>query len=181
MRLHEVLVWDEILCSCGYWDVQCKPWFSWCLRKLIKLRSVVQTLPSDSLRMSKTFFNYIKTINSTLCMDVYESRNHLFAKCAYSKQVLGAILCLCEINRDVMDWESEVQWFSTRLKGKSLMVVICKLALGLYVYRIWEERNRRKFRNVSRDCIKEAACIHIQCRNTRMNDVSRSCIAWGIP
>ncbi|KAL4283424.1 hypothetical protein GQ457_16G028860 [Hibiscus cannabinus] len=69
-----------------------------------------------------------------LCVDGYETRNHLFCECAFSHS---------------------------------------------YVYHIWEERNRRKFQNVSRDCnclvnsIKESVSIRIHGRILQVNDVNR--------
>ncbi|KAL4351680.1 hypothetical protein GQ457_06G041750 [Hibiscus cannabinus] len=89
--------------------------------------------------------------------------------------------------RVMMDWERELVWLYTRLKGKSLIVFILKLAWNSYIYHIWEERNCRKFRNTYRDCssllgcIKDTVCIRVCSRRVHMDDVNRHiCAAWGI-
>ncbi|KAL4273193.1 hypothetical protein GQ457_13G003600 [Hibiscus cannabinus] len=93
--------------------------------------------------------------------DGIESRDHLFSKCAYSKQIWSFILHICSIERDTLDWKAELQWLCANLKGKSLLVFFLKLAWSSFVYHVWEERNRRKFCSVARSrdsllhCIRE--------------------------
>ncbi|KAL4279936.1 hypothetical protein GQ457_03G009480 [Hibiscus cannabinus] len=122
------------------------------------------------------------------CRVSQETRNHLFFECHFSRRVWGMILQKCFINRNVMCWDEEIRWAVTMLKGKSLVVVILKLALGAFVYRIWEERNFRQFRNTVRsiedivNCIKQDVCIRISGEHIRTDDVNRGlCAAWGIP
>ena len=86
----------------------------------------------------------------------------------------------------MLEWNDELQWLSSKLKGKSLIVHILKLAWGAFVYFVWEERNKRLFRNVSRTvesilcCIKEIICIRTRNRVIRMDDVNRIiCTSWG--
>ncbi|KAL4364369.1 hypothetical protein GQ457_04G037710 [Hibiscus cannabinus] len=122
-----------------------------------------------------------------LCVDGCETRNHLFVECVFSQQVWKSILNLYVMNRCMLDWEGEVSWLYTNLKGKLLLVLICKLVWNSYVYHIWEERNIKKFQNVSRDCnclvnsIKESISIRVQGRILQVNDVNRAiCKAWRI-
>lgn len=45
-----------------------------------------------------------------------------------------------------MSWQLEFNWMCSRLKGKSLITVILKLAWNAFIYAIWRERNPRQFR-----------------------------------
>ncbi|MBA0548321.1 hypothetical protein Golob_019429, partial [Gossypium lobatum] len=44
---------------------------------------------------------------------------------------------LCSIHRAVGTWRQELAWAILKLKGKSLLVAILKLALSAYLYLIW--------------------------------------------
>ncbi|KAL4339337.1 hypothetical protein GQ457_08G037540 [Hibiscus cannabinus] len=123
-----------------------------------------------------------------LCGDGIESRDHLFSKCAHSKQIWSSILQMCSIERDALVWNAELQWLCANLKGKSLLVFSLKLAWSTFVYHVWEERNRRKFCSVARSgdsllhCIREDVKIRVQIKPIVILDVNRQlCVAWGIP
>ncbi|KAL4309145.1 hypothetical protein GQ457_01G033170 [Hibiscus cannabinus] len=122
-----------------------------------------------------------------LCGDGQEDRDHIFAGCYYSKQIWVSLLHSCKVTRLTMDWDAELRWLCTCLKGKSLRVLLLKLAWASFVYHIWEERNRRIFRGDSRDCngllncIRETIRIRVQGKVTCIDDVNRQLgIAWGI-
>ncbi|XP_039025204.1 uncharacterized protein LOC120158437 [Hibiscus syriacus] len=62
------------------------------------------------------------------------------------------ILCgvAAESRRNVGSWDFELAWAISSLKGRSLRTLVLKLAWSSLVYLVWEERNRRVFRNVNR-------------------------------
>ncbi|KAL4271501.1 hypothetical protein GQ457_13G006210 [Hibiscus cannabinus] len=123
-----------------------------------------------------------------LCEAGAESRNHLFADCLFSRHIWNSILGMCGLTRRMLDWEGELNWLCTCLKGKSLIVFILRLAWCSYVYFIWEERNHRRYRGHSRDCNSVLACVkevvntRVQKKSIRLDTVnSNLCAVWGIP
>ena len=63
-----------------------------------------------------------------LCQDGMESRNHLFFGCSFSRGVWKTILELCGLKRDVSNWFAELNWAVRKLKGKSLISLILRVA-----------------------------------------------------
>ena len=51
-----------------------------------------------------------------LCRNGMESRDHLFFDCSFSKEVWGAGLQLCGLNRSILGWNAELEWGIRRLK-----------------------------------------------------------------
>ncbi|XP_039009813.1 uncharacterized protein LOC120138412 [Hibiscus syriacus] len=85
-----------------------------------------------------------------ICGREMEKRNHLFLGCVYAKHLWGSIRSLCSLSRNVGSWGQELDWALSHLKGKSLIVLILKLAWSCFVYSVWEERNFRLFRGKGR-------------------------------
>ncbi|KAK8616623.1 hypothetical protein V6N13_116593 [Hibiscus sabdariffa] len=79
------------------------------------------------------------------CHEGVESRDHLFLGCNLPWVVWKKVLRLCHISLDPMGWESEFEW---------AIAHILRIAWSAFVYMIWEERNRRKFRRISRTAEK---------------------------
>ncbi|MBA0576484.1 hypothetical protein Golob_025051, partial [Gossypium lobatum] len=52
---------------------------------------------------------------------------------------------LCSIHRVVGTWRQELDWTILKLKGKSLLIAILKLAWNAYLCVIWRQRNKRYF------------------------------------
>ncbi|KAH1081788.1 hypothetical protein J1N35_021549 [Gossypium stocksii] len=73
-----------------------------------------------------------------------ESRDHLFFDCDFSKVVWKEILRLRQLQRNVMGWHQGLHWALERLKRKSLITLILKLAW------IWKERNKRLFQGLQK-------------------------------
>ncbi|KAL4272234.1 hypothetical protein GQ457_13G002990 [Hibiscus cannabinus] len=100
----------------------------------------------------------------------------------------GKVLRLCNVNRSVLGREDELQWVVDRLKGKSLIVYILKLAWNGYVYSIWCERNSRIFRGDFRsvidivNSINDFVCVKLLKKNVdRVDPINRRlCLAWGV-
>ncbi|KAE8659751.1 hypothetical protein F3Y22_tig00116962pilonHSYRG01009 [Hibiscus syriacus] len=51
------------------------------------------------------------------CGCMLETRNRIFFECVFAKEVWRAILRLCNVNREVRDWEGEMIWAVSVLKG----------------------------------------------------------------
>ncbi|XVE65850.1 hypothetical protein DITRI_Ditri08aG0032300 [Diplodiscus trichospermus] len=52
--------------------------------------------------------------------------------------------------RIVRSWQNELNWAIRGFKGKALLSVVLRLAWRAHIYFVWEERNRRIFRNAPR-------------------------------
>ncbi|XP_039019651.1 uncharacterized protein LOC120151191 [Hibiscus syriacus] len=85
------------------------------------------------------------------CGTKAETRSHIFFGCSFSKAVWEVITRLCNVDRMVGCWDEELNWAISRFKGKTLFVSIFRIAWCASVYCIWEERNHRQFKGISRD------------------------------
>ncbi|XP_039024717.1 uncharacterized protein LOC120157747 [Hibiscus syriacus] len=86
-----------------------------------------------------------------LCGASQETRNHLFLECSYSCEVWRSIMNFCGLHYQLPScWDDAIRWMVLNFKGKSLLIYILKLAWTSFVYFIWEERNHRCFRGVTR-------------------------------
>ena len=63
--------------------------------------------------------------------------------CSYSIAIWRAILQLCGLRREVHGWAAELNWAVKKLKGRSLVSIILRVAWRAFVYFIWRERNQR--------------------------------------
>ncbi|TYG56625.1 hypothetical protein ES288_D08G078600v1 [Gossypium darwinii] len=72
-------------------------------------------------------------------------RDYSFFEYNFSKKVWQSVLRLCSIHRAVGTWRQELAWTILKLKGKSLLVVILKLAWSAYLYVVWRQRNKKYF------------------------------------
>ncbi|XP_038997365.1 uncharacterized protein LOC120122260 [Hibiscus syriacus] len=130
------------------------------------------------------------TINGQciLCNAAFETRNHLFADSIMATSLWNGILHLSLLSLPHMSWENKLTWAYSTWKGKSLLTSIMKIARNAFIYKIWEERNRRMFQGKSRtaedllDSIKES--VGAQHRNrdfNRLDNVNRLlCNNWNI-
>ncbi|XP_038998866.1 uncharacterized protein LOC120124224 [Hibiscus syriacus] len=123
-----------------------------------------------------------------LCGSGIESRDHLFAECPFAKEVWGIVLIAYDIRYDLNSWGDIFNWLIVKLKGKSIKVRIMKLAWTGLLYFVWEERNHRLFRGLTRsvdivvNSIKEVVRAKL-CRFgcPRIEDVnSHLYLNWGL-
>ncbi|XP_039057438.1 uncharacterized protein LOC120200747 [Hibiscus syriacus] len=125
-------------------------WFSGRIPKhsIIVWMALLNRLPTRVrlLRMGLA----IESDKCLLCDNEAETRDHLFFECQFARDIWGSILNLCCISRECCSWKSELAWATLLLKGKSLIVVILKLAWSGNIYGIWNERNGRLFGNRAR-------------------------------
>ncbi|XP_038990693.1 uncharacterized protein LOC120113695 [Hibiscus syriacus] len=130
-------------------------------------------------------FGLTMDADCVVCGTGLESRDHLFADCPFSREVWNAVLSSCGFRSVMLNWDDRLNWLIDNLRGNSLRVRILKLAWTAFLYYIWEERNYRSFRGLSRsvDCIvnriRESVKIKLysHCMH-RIDDVNRSlCIS----
>ncbi|MBA0725180.1 hypothetical protein Golax_021785 [Gossypium laxum] len=50
--------------------------------------------------------------------------------------------------RAVLNWQLELHWANSRLKGKTSIMLIMKLSWNAFIYMIWRERNKRHFKGL---------------------------------
>lgn len=77
-----------------------------------------------------------------LCGEENETRNHLFFKCSFSKEIWMATVQMLHLSTLPTSWENILQWlpFTTANRESSLALLQGRYAC---VYEIWMERNRR--------------------------------------
>ena len=62
---------------------------------------------------------------------------------------------MCGKAREVTSWREEVEWATSRLKGKSLSTTILRIEWNATIYFIWIERNKRIYQG------KEGTMMHV--------------------
>ena len=78
-----------------------------------------------------------------LCRNGMESRDHLFFDCSFSKEVWGAGLQLCGLNRSILGWNAELEWGIRRLKRE--VIDLCNAEAGMESFHIlYMEREKWK-------------------------------------
>ena len=77
--------------------------------------------------------------------NVLETQDHLFFECNYSKNLWKSILQLCDLNREVGNWDSELEWALRRIKGKALISLILRIAWKTYIYIMYGGRETEEF------------------------------------
>ncbi|XP_039009389.1 uncharacterized protein LOC120137799 [Hibiscus syriacus] len=111
-----------------------------------------------------------------LCNEDRETRDHLFLECPLAVSLWQAILQLSGLRLPSLFWNTFLASTSHTWKGKSLLITILKLAWCAFLYSIWEERNRRLFKGISRNAteilkaIKEIVGIQLRGRNINRLD-----------
>ncbi|KAA3470334.1 DNA ligase [Gossypium australe] len=77
-----------------------------------------------------------------------KGRTSLSIPFVLAMDVLSKLLNVAAIDalfKAVGSWRQELAWAILKLKGKSLLVAILKLAWSAYLYVIWRQRNKRYF------------------------------------
>ncbi|OMO85318.1 Geminivirus AR1/BR1 coat protein [Corchorus capsularis] len=120
-------------------------WFSYNYPRhsLITWMVILDRLPTKDRLVSWNL--QMSYMHCVLCGHHNESRDHIFFGCDYSKKFWEKILRACRLYRAVGSWYSKLQWAITKLKGKSLLSLVLKLAWNAFCYVIWRERNSRIF------------------------------------
>ncbi|XP_039021885.1 uncharacterized protein LOC120154136 [Hibiscus syriacus] len=95
-------------------------------------------------------FGLVTNDQCILCSDGCETINHLFAECKLSSSIWNFVLLLSCIKKPPFTWSNLLTWTTATWKGKSFITVILKLSWCAFNYIIWEERNRRLFRDTCR-------------------------------
>lgn len=82
-----------------------------------------------------------------LCMEY----NHLFFQCKYAAAIWEDLKLLMQTRIVSTDWNSIVYEMADNPCGNSIWSVVRRLGLAACVYFIWQERNRRIFKDEKRD------------------------------
>ncbi|XP_039044681.1 uncharacterized protein LOC120184240 [Hibiscus syriacus] len=169
-------IWENIRNRCEKVCWHRLVWFPGHIPKLslISWMAILDRLPTKD-RLSR--FGIIMDGGCGLCSSGLESRDHLFSDCVFAREVWTAILLACGLTRAPLSWSDSIHWLLLNLKGKSLLVLILKLAWTGFIYYIWEERNHRQFRGSHRSVgtvvssIKESVRIKLYRSHMKRVDV----------
>ncbi|XP_050219776.1 uncharacterized protein LOC126670147 [Mercurialis annua] len=80
-----------------------------------------------------------------------ESINHLFFRCNITSGIFKSVMLACNINREIVNWRREWSWYSRRIRGKSLLAKVRRLAFVCTIYQIWRGRNKLVFDRIPVD------------------------------
>ncbi|GJX72615.1 reverse transcriptase domain, reverse transcriptase zinc-binding domain protein [Tanacetum coccineum] len=87
----------------------------------------------------------------SLCKTCMDSHNHLFFQCPYSAKVWKVLKEKIKGADIPNDWTSIINSKATKFHNMSIKSVLSKIVLGVAVYYIWKERNKRQFTNERRN------------------------------
>ena len=85
-----------------------------------------------------------------LCDACFESHDHLFFNCTFSKTIWEELLAICGLHYSSESWEDRIALMAVLTKGKGLLSTIRKLSLAVSIYFIWQERNIRLHDQITR-------------------------------
>lgn len=88
-----------------------------------------------------------------------ESFSHLFFDCIITIQLWCRLCLWMGYNRNVGDWNAELQWACKKAKSKSGTNVIANCVFAMAVALIWRERNKVKFEHTNFDA--SSICMEI--------------------
>ncbi|KAL0308093.1 UNVERIFIED_CONTAM: putative mitochondrial protein [Sesamum calycinum] len=84
--------------------------------------------------------------NCVLCGEhCNETHDHLFFNCWYSRRCLAILKTRIKFQWPHLEWQRGITWASKKWRGNHLVNAALRATLAALVYRIWEERNNRKF------------------------------------
>jgi hypothetical protein len=83
-----------------------------------------------------------------LLQRMYRRKDHLYFQWGFSQRIYREVLRKCDGENPKIIWDEVVDWGVEVEKGKTLRVILCKLAFGTVVYHIWKHRNDIRHDNV---------------------------------
>ena len=86
----------------------------------------------------------------SLCKKNSDSHDHLFFECEFSNQLWKNLQLKLGIKGNEQSWERTVNKLAEMYNGNSIGSVLRRISLAACVYFIWQERNFRLFRGISR-------------------------------
>ncbi|PWA39463.1 reverse transcriptase domain, Reverse transcriptase zinc-binding domain protein [Artemisia annua] len=122
-----------------------------------------------------------------LCKQCHDSHSHLFFQCNYSKTVWASMRKKLKESTEPNEWSDVVSSYATKWTNNSIDSVVGRLVLGVSVYFIWQERNKRLSNNEMRseqvliECIMETIKLRIMSlRALKTNKVLKVAREWGV-
>ncbi|XP_020254288.1 uncharacterized protein LOC109831370 [Asparagus officinalis] len=103
-----------------------------------------------------------------------ESRDHLFFKCDYSREVWNGVMDWLKYKWRACEWNLLMDWYNCRLKGKGFKQRTKRMALAATVYCIWKERNSRIFKQKVHNAALLIRSIKIEMLTVILNNSSLS-------
>ena len=122
-----------------------------------------------------------------LCGSAMESHDHLFFQCHYSSSVWSSIANTAGIRWPSLPWSDLLLWTTNNLsEKKNLSHMVGRITLAAVVYHIWNERNNRIFKNLSKsastlvDDITQLVRLHLSSIKLRHPLPADVIAKWGI-
>ncbi|XP_074266951.1 uncharacterized protein LOC141590246 [Silene latifolia] len=105
-----------------------------------------------------------------LCLHASETCSHLFFDCPYSRDLMQGVLLLQGINRRVTSLKHELYKLALN-RNKNWRSKVARCSIAAAIYHLWQERNLRIFKGVSRDVdrllnrVKYVVCVRMYAWN----------------
>ncbi|GJW44645.1 hypothetical protein Tco_0073444 [Tanacetum coccineum] len=124
----------------------------------------------------------------SLCEVQPDSHEHLFFDCPFSHGIWNHMKVLAGINILANDVYSIIDYLLPYAERRTSRSVIAKLVVAASTYFIWQERNRRLFKNNKRtlnqviDCIMSSVRLKLMsCKFKRSRDGETMARKWDLP
>ena len=164
-------------------------WYNYCIPKhaFILWLAFRNRLKTQDMLLNWTTIP-VSELLCPLCSQQHDSRSHLFFECNYSSQVWLRVAQKAGLQPRPCQWDQIVTRLIPRAKKKSAQNVIDKLIFAATVYYVWQERNARLFKKVSRpiEVVAEAILSTVRLKMMtfkykRTSNVERFLDAWDLP
>ncbi|XP_020262328.1 uncharacterized protein LOC109838283 [Asparagus officinalis] len=120
-------------------------WDNWNFPK----HSFILWLAIHAKLLTQDMLCHLGILDTNVCVLCSNQRNetcqHLLFECQYSVEAWNNMMNWLEYKWRSCSWESIIDWYSNKLRGKGFMKKLKRLALSATVYAIWIERNQRIF------------------------------------
>ncbi|GJV38022.1 hypothetical protein Tco_1410499 [Tanacetum coccineum] len=164
-------------------------WFNTCIpRHAFTLWLIIKRkLKTQDLIFSWDVSSALGNVCS-LCEVQSDSHEHLFFECPFSHDIWNHMKTLTGITHSALDVYSIITYLLPVAKRRTTRSVISKLVIAASTYYIWQERNRRLFKNTKRttkqilDCIMSSVRLKLlSCNFKKSKEGVIMARLWDLP
>ncbi|KAL0291493.1 UNVERIFIED_CONTAM: hypothetical protein Sangu_3263200 [Sesamum angustifolium] len=99
--------------------------------------------------MDKPWLSHLGGV-CVLCGRAVETHEHLFFRCSYSRRCIRVLKSIVRFSWPNRAWGEDITWASKRYMGRHIVQAAYRALLAAIVYHIWQERNQRVFKHITR-------------------------------